>query len=165
VVEPLVWSEIVRLLHNPTLVADAWQNQHPSVQMPPMKSSAYRTASANCSANGYGVLDLYQEGLIDKPELEKRKTSLAEELHSLEVRLRELSQQNRQTQIHDQIVQNFASFAEKIETSLASPSPELQQEVIRLLIDHIVVEQDAIVIKHIVPAEDDCRLTFKQRYT
>jgi len=32
-----------------------------------------------------------------------------------------------------------------------------------LLIDHIVVEQDAIVIKHIVPADDDCRLTSGHR--
>jgi len=34
----------------------------------------------------------------------------------------------------------------------------VQQEVIRLLIDHIVVEKNAITIKHIIPTDDDCRL-------
>jgi site-specific DNA recombinase len=33
-----------------------------------------------------------------------------------------------------------------------------QQEIIRLLIDHVVVGPDEIVIKHIVPTDDDCRL-------
>ncbi|MGB4804376.1 MAG: hypothetical protein WBV59_17105, partial [Anaerolineae bacterium] len=36
--------------------------------------------------------------------------------------------------------------------------PDLQQEVIRLLIDHVVVGKNEIVIKHIVPTDDDCRL-------
>jgi len=34
----------------------------------------------------------------------------------------------------------------------------VQQEVIRLLVDHIVVGEDEIVIKHIIPTNDDCRL-------
>jgi len=34
----------------------------------------------------------------------------------------------------------------------------VQQEVIRLLVDHIVVGENEIVIKHIIPTDDDCRL-------
>ncbi|MCC9078812.1 hypothetical protein FKZ61_022210, partial [Litorilinea aerophila] len=36
---------------------------------------------------------------------------------------------------------------------------------IRLLIDHIVVEKDAITIKHIVPTDDNCRLLPGRRPT
>jgi site-specific DNA recombinase len=164
IVEPLVWSEIVRLLRNPTLVADAWQNQHGSGQIPPNEIERLQNRQRKLKRQWIRVLDLYQEGLIDKPEMQKRKARLDEELSFLDMRLRELSQQNRQTHLQEKIVQNFASFAEKIEASLASPSPELQQEVIRLLIDHVVVEQNAIVIKHIVPADDDCRLTFGHKH-
>lgn len=163
IVEPLVWSEITRLLSNPTLVADAWQNQHCSGPIPPNEIERLQNRQRQLKRQWLRVLDLYQEGLIAKPELAKRKARLDEELTALDRRLKKLSQQNRQTQLHEQIVLNFASFAQKIEASLASPSPELQQEVIRLLIDHIVVEQDAIVIKHIVPSDDDCRLTFGHR--
>jgi len=41
----------------------------------------------------------------------------------------------------------------------------VQQEVIRLLIDHIVVEKNAITIKHIIPTDDDCRLLPGRRFT
>ena len=47
---------------------------------------------------------------------------------------------------------------EQIEANLTNPTPEIQQEVIRLLIDHVVVGENEIVIKHIVPTNDDCRL-------
>jgi len=40
----------------------------------------------------------------------------------------------------------------------------VQQEVIRLLIDHIVVEKNAITIKHIIPTDDDCRLLPGRRF-
>ncbi|MGC1378153.1 MAG: hypothetical protein WA821_18125, partial [Anaerolineales bacterium] len=41
----------------------------------------------------------------------------------------------------------------------------LQQEVIRLLIDHVVVGKNEIVIKHIVPTDDDCRLKPQRQVT
>ena len=56
------------------------------------------------------------------------------------------------------MLQTFANFCQQIEAGLDHPTPELQQEVIRLLIDHVVVGPDEIVIKHIVPTDDDCRL-------
>ena len=52
----------------------------------------------------------------------------------------------------------FTTLCQQIEVGLTDPTPEQQQEVFRLLIDHVVVEQDAIVIKHIIPTDDDCRL-------
>jgi hypothetical protein len=53
---------------------------------------------------------------------------------------------------------NFAQYCQQIEANLTSPTPEIQQEVIRLLIDHVIVGNSEIVIKHIVPTDDDCRL-------
>ncbi|MFZ5821943.1 MAG: hypothetical protein ACOYYJ_18795, partial [Chloroflexota bacterium] len=43
--------------------------------------------------------------------------------------------------------------------------PQVQQEVFRLLIDHVVVGENEIVIKHIVPTDDDCRLKPGRRCT
>lgn len=53
---------------------------------------------------------------------------------------------------------DFVAFCQQIEAALDNPTPEAQQEVVRLLVDHIVVEDEAIVIKHIIPTDDDCRL-------
>ena len=54
---------------------------------------------------------------------------------------------------------NFAHFCTETLTRLDNATPLLQQEVIRLLVEHIVVGADTITIHHIVPSDDDCRLT------
>ena len=36
--------------------------------------------------------------------------------------------------------------------------PEVKQEVLRLLVEGIVVEDNAITIKHIIPTDDNSRL-------
>ena len=42
---------------------------------------------------------------------------------------------------------------------MENPTEEVKREVIRLLVDHIVVEDDAIIIHHIVPISDTERLS------
>ena len=88
----------------------------------------------------------------------RRKARLDAEREALAQRLDQLRCQDRRKQAKAQMLEDFAAFCEKIEASLADPTPEVQQEVIRLLIDHIVVEKNAITIKHIIPTNDDCRL-------
>jgi hypothetical protein len=47
---------------------------------------------------------------------------------------------------------------------LENPTEEVKREVIRLLVDHIIVEDDAIVIHHIVPINGNERLSLKHNY-
>jgi hypothetical protein len=49
----------------------------------------------------------------------------------------------------------FCAFAQ---TALENSTPEVKQEVLRLLVESIVVEDEAIAIKHIIPTDDNCRL-------
>jgi hypothetical protein len=42
--------------------------------------------------------------------------------------------------------------------ALENPTPEVKQEVLRLLVESIVVEDNAITIKHIIPTDDNSRL-------
>jgi hypothetical protein len=46
--------------------------------------------------------------------------------------------------------------------TLENPTEEVKREVIRLLVDHIVVEDDDIIIHHIVPIPDNERLSLKR---
>jgi len=163
IIEPLVWQEITRWLHNPTLMIDAWQSQNEGMIDNPDEVERLQIRQRKLERQWVRLLDLYQDSLIDKTEVEKRKARLDDARQVLEERLRQQTHQTRQAKIQAETMQNFTAFAKKIEASLESPSSELQQEVIRLLIDHIVIEQDAIVIKHIIPADDDCRLTSGHR--
>ena len=104
------------------------------------------------------LLDLFQEEQIDKPSYLERKQRLQEELQSIQARLLQFEHDAKSEQVKQQLIDDFDQYCQRIRANLANPSPSLQQEVIRLLIDHVVVGENEIVIKHIVPTDDDCRL-------
>ncbi|MFQ6102627.1 MAG: recombinase family protein, partial [Anaerolineae bacterium] len=158
IVEPLVWEAVSQLLRNPMLLADAWQSQEEVETAAPDEMHRLQGRQRSLTRQWTRLLDAFQDGLIEKAELERRKARLDAEQQAVEQRLQQLTQQARRTQAKEQVLQDFATFCEQIEATLASPTPEVRQDVIRLLIDHIVVEEDAIVIKHIIPTDDDCRL-------
>lgn len=155
---PLVWQAVCDLLHNPTLLADAWQNQSESAQIAPGEMERLQNRLKSLQKQWQRLLDLYQEEQIEKAELSQRKERLEQQRQTTEQRLKILMHQTRQAQVKAQMLEDFTTFCQQIESSLSNPTPELQQEVIRLLIDHIVVGENEVVIKHIVPTSDDCRL-------
>ena len=107
----------------------------------------------------------HQEEQLDKAEFLRRKTRLDQERQIIEPRLQLLSRQADAEQAKEQMLVDFSDYCQQIESNLTNPSPELQQDVIRLLIDHIVIGEKEIVIKHIVPTDDDCRLLPRRNVT
>jgi site-specific DNA recombinase len=164
VIEPLVWEELTKLLHNPRLMADAWQSQNQLQPICPDEVVDLQNRLKTLDRQWRRLLDLFQEEKIEKVELTERKERLDREKETLQERLRQSQSEDHQHQSREQIFQDFAIFCQQIEAGLGHPTPELQQEIIRLLIDHVVVGQDEIVIKHIVPTDDNCRLLPRRRH-
>jgi len=158
IVEPLVWEAVCRLLQNPQLLADAWQGQGEAATAEPDEGDRLQYRLRTLERQWARLLDAFQDGLLDKAELARRKGQLDAEREALSQRLEQLRRQERRKQAKAQMLEDFTTFCQKINASLADPTPEVQQEVIRLLIDHIVVEKNVITIKHIIPTDDDCRL-------
>lgn len=156
-IEPLIWKAMADLLNNPTLIADAWLGLGTETSTPD-EWGRLRQRQNSLDKQWTRLLDAFQEGLLEKTELELRKAKIDRERQAVERRLQQLAQQEQREQLYAQAIQDWSTFSAKILTALDSPTPETQQEVIRLLIDHIVIDNDAIVIKHIIPTDDDCRL-------
>ena len=165
IVEPLVWKAVCELLRNPSLLADAWQTQCDSRESDPDEADRLQKRLRDLERQCIRLLDAFQDELIEKDELARRKTRLDAERETLIQRLNQLRRQDSRHQAKAQMLEDFATFCHKIEASLADPTPEVKQQVIRLLIDHIVVEKDTIIIKHIIPTDDDCRLLPGRRFT
>ncbi len=158
VIEPLVWQAVVDLLKNPTLLADAWESEMHISPNAPDEPNRLQTRLKALENQWQRLLDLFQEGKIDKTELSKRKAHIDQERTSIQMRLEQLDRLAYQQQIKQAIVEDFETFCRKINASMENPAPQLQQEVIRLVLDHVVVGTDEIVLKHIVPADDNGRL-------
>ena len=108
------------------------------------------------------ILDAYQDGLLEKDELSLRKQALEREQTHLQSLLAQAQEIQLQNQTHLQIVQDFADFSQRMHSVLENPTEEVKREVIRLLVDHIVVDEEAITIHHIVPISVNERLSLKR---
>jgi site-specific DNA recombinase len=157
-IEPIVWQAVCDLLRNPRLMADAWNNQADALPATPGETDRLKNRQKTLERQQERLIDLFQEEQLDKAEYLRRKTRLDQERQIIEPRLQQLIRQADVEHVKEQMLGDFAEYCQQIEANLTNPTPELQQEVIRLLIDHVVVGEKEIVIKHIVPTDDDCRL-------
>lgn len=164
-VEPLVWQAVSDLLCNPALLADAWLNEQAETAVEPDELERLQNRQRALERQWVRLLDLYQDDLMDKETLTQRKVHLDTERNQLAERIQLLQQQKRQQQAKDEMLADFETYCQQMTARLENPTPETQQEVIRLLIDHIVVKDNEIVIKHIIPTDDDFRLLPGHRLT
>jgi hypothetical protein len=76
----------------------------------------------------------------------------------LEQRQADLEQLAHQQARQDTLTADVIRFCENIKSMLQSPTPAEQQEVLRLVVDHILVEKGLLTIKHVIPLSEDRRL-------
>jgi len=157
-IEPLVWQALTDLLRHPSRLISAWRTLLEPEPSEPNQMNHLQRRQRDLQKQWQRLLDLYQDDLIEKTELRQRKELIEAEQNRLTERLQQIVRQQQSQQYETDLALTCEAFARRVEAALASPSFETQQDVIRLLIDHIVVKDDAITIKHIIPAEDDARL-------
>ena len=62
-------------------------------------------------------------------------------------RIEKIQRQQAHLSVKTQIMADFAAFCEQAQQALENQAPAVKQEVLRLLIESIVVEENAIIIK------------------
>lgn len=157
-IEPIVWQALSELLAQPSRLLTAWRALHYPDPTEPNQINRWQRRQRELEKQWQRLLDLYQEDLLDKTQLRHRKELIEAEQQRLTHRLQQAARQQQAQQYETALAFTCQAFARRVEAALASPSFETQQDVIRLLIDHIVIADEAITIKHIVPDEDDPRL-------
>ena len=158
VIEPLVWQAVTQLLQNPARLADAWESEMKTAQPAPEEPDRLQSRLKVLDRQWQRLLDLFQDEKIEKVELSKRKERIEQERQSIQLRLQQFERLANQEHVKQTMLDDFAAFCQQVNANLENPTPQLKQEVIRLLIDHVIVGENEIVIKHIVPTDDDCRL-------
>jgi site-specific DNA recombinase len=150
VVEPTVWQALAELLQDPQRVQQVWQASQ-AQQTAPSEHQRWQKRRQLLRKQRQRLLDAYQTGVISLNELIERQNPIEVELRQLQTRLAETSPASP-------LEISLQAFTQRIEQALAAPDFETQQEVIRLLIERIVVTDEALTVEHIVPTVNKCRL-------
>lgn len=151
VAEPLIWQALSDLLRNPQQIEDAWQALCSQQTAPPTEVMFWRQRQQTLSQQRQRLLNAYQAGVLSIEELTQRQNPLMSELRDLEQRLA----RNPSTPT---LTISMETFAQRIEQALATANPVTRQEVLRLLIERIVVSDEALTVEYIIPTVKHGRL-------
>jgi len=97
------------------------------------------------------LIDAYQAGAIELAELQERRQRNEDYGRGLRERLAQLQQQRQEREQEIRLLAGLDEFCASVRAALADPSFTLQQKVLQLVVDRIVIEEDRIVIQHIIP--------------
>jgi len=163
VVEPLIWQAVTELLTNPHLILDYYLSRQNEDNDAPHELKRVRQELDQLTKQKQRLLDAYQTGIIELDELDSRRQVLHQHQQVLEQRLAEIQQLAQQQARQAALTSDVTQFCDNISSALQSPTPQEQQQVLRLVVDHISVGKDQLTIKHIIPLPGDSRLC-TQRY-
>ena len=139
-------------------IATAWETAIEEQDATPDELSRLNNRQRKLERQWVRLLDAFQDGLLNKTELNQRKQKLEQERQTIAERSEQIRRQQKQQSVKAQIIDEFSAFCASAQKAFENPTPEVKQEVLRLLVESIVVEDNAITIKHIIPTDDNSRL-------
>ena len=151
VVEPLVWQTLAEWLRDPGQIQAAWLALQTQPSPAAHEVNQWRQRQTILRQQRQRLLDAYQAEALSLSELIERQNPLELELRELDKRLADV-QPTAPFQL------SLETFTQRIERALTASDMETQQEVLRLLIERIVVTDEALTVEHIVPTVNNCRL-------
>jgi site-specific DNA recombinase len=155
--EPLVWSEVRRLLEDPTLVRaeidrrlHALRSEHPATRRrETLERDLTRTGAAL-----ERLIEAYQEQLISLDELRARMPSLRKRQSTLQAQLDALDGELHDAETFLKLADTLEAFLGRLADGLDQLSLEDQQRILRLIVREVLVggDHDKITIRHSIPA-------------
>ncbi|RMH45564.1 MAG: recombinase family protein, partial [Gammaproteobacteria bacterium] len=142
-VEEQIWNTLKQLLQHPQLIQQAY-NTYRETQQPAEIVQQWQQYQQHLHHQQQRLIDAYQQGVIELEELARRRQQIHQELQHIQYHLNAYQAQKQTTLALDQ-------FMERIRTALQSTDQTTQQELIRLLIDRIIVSDKELIIYHVIP--------------
>ena len=152
-IEGLVWQSVRQLLGDPRLLIEQYELRQALSYGTPQQQEQQRLERrlAALKSEERRLLDAFQAGLMELPELKERNQRIAEEEARLRQRFVALKQQHQEQQRQATLGTTVEDFCRNLNCALDNPSFETKRRILSLVVDKIEVLDDRITIKHMIP--------------
>jgi site-specific DNA recombinase len=152
--DALVWKAMSEWLERPQMLEQelvSWRERRPDGEHAAREQTRLEHAIKHVRAQVERLVDAYQQGAISVDELKARRERLEASQQATEERLIEVRSKQQQQRRSERLVENLAAFAATIHTGLTSLDFAGRQQLVRLLIERVVVQGEDVTIEHVVP--------------
>jgi site-specific DNA recombinase len=89
--------------------------------------------------------------VIELPDLQTRRRRIEDHSRVLRQRLTELAEAQHSHQQQFQLRQGVEEFCTSMQTALKTTDFDLKQKVLQLVVDRVIVEDQQLTIRHLIP--------------
>nr|WP_249011272.1 recombinase family protein [Conexibacter sp. DBS9H8] len=153
--DDIVWSEVLRLLNDPSLIEAEIQRRLESVRVEHPASHRRDNLERDLVRARRAVerlIEAYQEELISLDELRARSPALRKREQTLQAELDALDTELHDAESYLQLTETLDSFRARLGTNAQQLTIEDRQQIVRLLVREVLVGEDQITIRHSIPA-------------
>ena len=154
-VDRAVWDHVVALLNDPARLLAQFQHQ---AQLATEGDSQERAEAQQLAARlerlgreERRLLDGYQAGIITLAELAERRQQVARHRQAVEEQREQQTRLRRERAQAQAVLTELTAFCERIQQRLAAATVADQQAILQLLIERIIVHEDTLEIRHVIP--------------
>ena len=153
--DELIWREVVKLLENPRLIQQELDRRLTTARnagAAKKREDTLQRELDRVQKSADRLMTAYQEDLLSldelrrrMPELRKREQVIGGELSAIQSQLADRAGYLR-------LAETITSFLSRLRTTAQTLDVIERQRIVRLLVKEILVSNDAIVIRHSIPA-------------
>lgn len=150
----LVWSEMVRLLEDPTLIQAELNRRLEAARNSSSTKRRQETLTrelARVRKSMERLLTAYQEELLSLDELRRRMPDLRQREQVLQAELQSVCTQEADRAAYLRLAETLTAFLERLRTNAQTLDVRERQRITRLLVKEVVVGHDHITIRHSIP--------------
>jgi len=152
--DELVWQDLCEILMHPENIKHALERVHSGCWLPQELQSRrenLRRACGQIENQLNRLTEAYLNGVIPLVEYERRRKELEHRLTGLGAQAEELlAQTDRQKELIG-LTESVTDFCRRIQQGLSNANFEQKRQLVELLIDRVVVTNDDVEIRYVIP--------------
>jgi site-specific DNA recombinase len=151
----IVWTEVVRLLEDPTLIQNELERRLAAARHADPACHHAQTLDRDLiqvHKRMERLLTAYQEDLLSLDELRHRMPELRQRESALQAQMQALHAQMVDQAAYLRLAQTLSAFQARLRSSAHTLDITERQQIVRLLVKEVLVSHDSITIRHSIPS-------------
>jgi site-specific DNA recombinase len=152
--DELVWQDLCEILRHPESITHALERVQAGCWLPQelqARRENLRRACVQIEQQLNRLPEAYLEGIIPLVEYERRRSELEQRITGLDAQANTLAvQTDRQKELVD-LTESVTDFCKRVQQGLANATFEQKRQMVELLIDRVVVTNDEVEIRYVIP--------------
>ena len=152
--DEIVWTEVIRLLENPTLIQQELDRRLAVARAADPTKQREQLLHRDLVRVGKSIeriLTAYQEELLSLDQLRERMPPLRHREQALRTELQSIADQTRERTAYLQLAETLSAFLARLRVAADTLEILERQRLVRLVIKEVLVGDDTIVLRHCIP--------------